>query len=358
MGCQYTVAMPADSSHSVPSLTPKLAALLASWEQRQVQLQETLAETHRLHGLGSALRALNQQQLDTGFIRDALSDVKHYRFPGQSFAADHFRVQFNPARALRFGGVGPAVPPPGVAPVHGDCFLCEDNIRWQSGGLELGYRLPSPLGHLKAWMNPFPLAPNHVMLASVKHEEQHWHGEPDRLCELVDELIEVVGELPGWFGFFNGVGAGASIPGHLHYHLMPRSDLEGPFPLEQSFDAFGRQGWTESVYPLAYLHWRGTPGELKSRMSDWLRAWHERVERAATANIIVLHPADGRLIDLVFVPRHPSRSRAEGLNGVIGALETLGEIICSSPEELARIERGEINYDVIADMLSQVSIAP
>ncbi|SRR6056297_426599 len=350
--------MSADRSHSALAVPPMLASLLASWERRQTELQQQLAADHRDHGLGAALRALNQQQLDTGFIRDTLQTVRHFRFPGDRFAADHFRVQFNPARARRFGGVGPALPPPGIDPVHGGCFLCQENIRWQSGGLELGYRLPDPLGHLKAWMNPFPLAPNHVILASRDHDEQHWHGDADRLCSLVAELIEVVAKLPGWMGFYNGVGAGASIPGHLHHHLMPRPDVQGPFPLEQSFDAFGREGWTESVYPMAFLHWRGTPIDLKSRMSDWLRAWHGRVEREATANIIVLNRPDGESLDLVFVPRHPSRSRAEGLNGVVGALEAMGEIICSSPEELERIESGRINYEEIAEMLSQVSIAP
>jgi hypothetical protein len=349
------------SSQPSPAETvvpPTLASLLASWPQRQADLQQRLVRCHQQSGLPAALAQLNEQQLETGFIRDSLDTVQHFRFPGNAYAADHFRVQFNPARARRFAGVGPATPPPGVDPVSKGCFLCAENIRWQSGGLELGYRLPEPLDHLKAWMNPFPLAPNHVILASTSHEEQHWHGDADRLCDRVAELIDVVVDMPGWIGFYNGVGAGASIPGHLHHHLMPRPAGQGAFPLEQSFEAFGRDGWTEAVYPLAFLHWRGESAYLKERMGHWLRAWHGRVERAATANIIVMNTQAGHTLDLVFVPRHPSRSRAEGLNGVVGALEAMGEIICSSPEELARIKGGEINYDVIADMLSQVSIAP
>jgi len=350
--------MCADRSSTSPKLTPETAALLASWTQRQSDLQDRLNRIDRERGLGDALRALHRQQLDSGFIHDDLDEVRHFRFEGKSYAADHFRVQFNPARARRFSGVGPAVPPPGVDPVHNGCFLCAENIQWQSRGLELGYQLPEPHRHLKAWMNPFPLAHCHVILASMAHEEQHWHGSAERLCQTVDELIDVVASLPGWLGFYNGVGAGASIPGHLHHHLMPRSDEIGPFPMEQSFDAFGRQGWTESVYPMAFLHWRGTVKQLKKRMADWLPAWHGRVERAATANIIVLNGNEGEPMDLIFVPRHPSKSRAEGLNGVIGAFEALGEIICSTPDELARIERGEISHDAIAGMLSQVSIAP
>ena len=350
--------MTSDRSKSAPAFCPETASLVESWERRQSELQRQLADRQRDHGLVAALSALHLQQLETGFIRDDLEGVRHYRFPGNRFGADHFRVQFNPARARRFGGVGPAVPPRGVDPVHHGCFLCADNIRWQSRGLELGYRLPAPHDHLKAWMNPFPLASGHLILASIAHEEQHWHGDADRLGQIVEELIEVVAELPGWLGFHNGVGAGASIPGHLHHHLMPCSAQQGAFPLEQSIAFFQRDGWAESVYPMGFLHWRGTPEVLKTRMKDWLPAWHSRVERAATANIIVLHRRDEDALDLVFVPRHPSRSRAEGLNGVIGAFEALGEIICSSPEELARIERGDISYDAIADMLSQVSIAP
>jgi len=350
--------MSTDLSHAERDLSASLASRLASWPQRQRALQLELDDYHHQQGLAAALGELNRQQLEAGFIRDTLETVERFRFSGDRFAADHFRVQFNPARARRFAGVGPAVPPPGVDPIHRGCFLCEENIRWQSGGLELGYRLPAPLDHLKAWMNPFPLASNHVILASNSHAEQHWHGDPGELSNRVGELIDVVIDLPGWLGFYNGVGAGASIPGHLHHHLMPRPAGQGAFPLEQSFQAFGREGWTESVYPLAFLHWHGSPTYLKARMEDWLRAWHGRVERAATANIIVLNSDAKGMLDVVFVPRHPARSRAEGLNGVVGALEAMGEIICSSPEELDRIQRGGIDYEAIAGMLSQVSIAP
>ncbi|AKS41128.1 DUF4922 domain-containing protein [Wenzhouxiangella marina] len=331
---------------------------LASYAERQAELQALLEQERAKGGLAAALMALYRQQLDCGFIRDPLDEVRRFSFEGRAYAADHFRVQFNPARARRFGGVGPARPPEGVEVINGGCFLCRENIRWQSRGLEMGYALPKPLDRYVAWMNPFPLAPAHCILASHRHEPQHWHGQGKELVQLAGELIDLVDQLPGWIGFYNGVGAGASIPGHLHHHLMPRPGGQAAFPMEQSFAAFGRDGWTSKVYPMAFMHWHGEVASLKTRLRPWLMAWHDRVEREATANIIVLNPGEGEPLQVVFVPRHPARSRAEGLGGMVGAFEALGEIICSSPEEFDRIERGEIDYSTIAGMLSQVSIAP
>jgi hypothetical protein len=47
----------------------------------------------------------------------------------------------------------------------------------------------------------------------------------------------------------------------------------------------------------------------------------------------------------------------EGFGGVVGAFETMGEIICSQPDERRRMESGEIDYAAIADLLSHVSVA-
>ena len=351
-----------------PSVNTELL-LQASWVNRQAALQQRLEKEHGSLGLGEALASLHRQQLETGFIKDELRDVQYFRFPGSSYTADHFRVQFNPARARRFKGVGPAKPPPGSEPINQGCFLCAENIRWQSRGLELGYRLPKPLDRFKAWMNPFPLAPCHVILASMIHEPQHWQGDAEQLQQLTSDLIDVVAQIPGWVGFYNGLGAGASVPGHLHYQLMPQSVEQGAFPLEQSLSAFNDQRaldqnqaadqnkWNESIYPLRFLHWRGTPEGLKSEVGHYFSNWKNQTAENTSANIIVLNSVVDETLDLIFVPRDSTRPRAVGLDGVIGSLETLGEIICSSAEELERIKRGEFDYQAIADMLSQVSIS-
>ena len=86
-------------------------------------------------GLPAALEALASQQRTRGFIKDDLQSVRRYRFVHPDDPARFFVVQYNPVRALRFGGAGTSTPPAGTAVKHGGCFLCRDNIRWQQRGV-------------------------------------------------------------------------------------------------------------------------------------------------------------------------------------------------------------------------------
>ncbi len=330
-----------------------------SWQQRQAMLKLELDLLAQAGGLGAALLGLAENQRESGFIRDRLDSVQRFVLPDPGHQRRYFSVQFNPARARRFAGAGLSLPPEGVESINHGCFLCARNIWWQQQGAELGYDLPIAGNRYTAWMNPFPLAPDHCVVAAREHIPQSWGGHSESLLTIIKDLLELSRELPGWIAFYNGEGAGASILGHLHYHLLPRPADYGPLPLELAIQHCDIDGLVENIYPLSFMHWHDQVGNLADSIRPWVVDWQARTgdPEQATANIIAITADDGARQDCFFIPRHKARSRAEGLAGVVGGFETLGEIVCSSAEDHKRLLDGEINFDTVANMLRQVSVA-
>ncbi len=328
-------------------------------------LQTGLEQQHRTEGLGAALKALHQHQVDSGFIRDHLLEVRRFEFNAGNDPEAYFSVQFNPARARRFAGKGRSEPPAWATPVHNGCFLCAENVAWQQNGIEKGFQLQLAQRPFTAWMNPFPLASGHAILATRDHMTQHWDASQQPLGRLVDELVALARQTPGWISFYNGVGAGASIEGHLHFHAMPRTPGLRPLPIEiaamrANRDA-PREGFPAIVsghYPIDFVHWRGLPNDVQSKAGAWVSEWQKQKadDPDATANLMACHDFNEELIDLYFVPRVRSRSRAEGLSGVIGSFEAMGEIICSTEQEWDDLESGRVDYQRIHDILATVSV--
>lgn len=325
-----------------------------SWQALDVYL--SLIEQRG--NLAAALFALHEHQVQSGFIRDELTELRRFILRHPDRPERFFSAQYNPARSRRFQGAGRAPNAEPEQSVNNGCFLCADNIWWQQQGTESGYHLHALNGRYTAWMNPFPLVAGHAVIASREHLPQHWRtpGGPD-LDTLVSDLVDLTALLPGWLNFYNGLGAGASIPHHLHLHALPRSKGYESLPLESAARQGSASGQAEHGYPLSFLHWYGEPESVKAQALGWVQRWQHGAgaDDDATANIIASQAA-GRL-DLYFIPRHQRRSRAEGLGGVIGGFEALGEIVCSSDEELEKLQSGSVDYFTIEGMLAQVSVA-
>ena len=188
-------------------------------------------------GLAAALEALSNQQREQGFIQDDLPLVRRYRFAHPEDPTRSFIAQYNPVRALRFEGAGCSTPPAGTGVKHDGCFLCRDNIEWQQSGVELGYEIDVDRTRYVAWMNPYPLMPLHCVIASNDHIPQAWctNGAAG-IClsieKILEDLVTLSERLPGYVGFYNGTGAGASIPGHFHFQFFKRRASDASFPLE------------------------------------------------------------------------------------------------------------------------------
>jgi ATP adenylyltransferase len=80
-------------------------------------------------------------------------------------------------------------------------------------------------------LNKFPYNPGHLMVVPYTHTAELDDLVPDELTDLMLELRRAVGYLrrvmnPAGYnvGINLGRTAGAGIPGHVHYHVVPRWD--------------------------------------------------------------------------------------------------------------------------------------
>ena len=196
--------------------------------------------------LSAALIGLENHQKESGFIVDDLREIQRFVFkhPTKDYS---FRVQLNPKRAKRHDGKGILQPPRNETFLNDGCFLCRKNIEWQQEGRQVGFEIKTRNSDYNALMNPFPLMPNHVVLAAQDHipqevkllsENQHGKG----LEELLEDLCELACRLPKHVGFYNGVGAGASIASHFHFQFFRRLPDIPNFPIEERSFNFSKDG--------------------------------------------------------------------------------------------------------------------
>ena len=111
--------------------------------------------------------------------------------------------------------------PPGEAP----CFICrgltEDNERQNL------IVLRTPLS--VAMLNRFPYNAGHLLVSPRAHKGSLHELDCDELLETMETLRRLVGVLDGLMrpdgynvGLNLGAAAGAGLPGHLHWHIVPR----------------------------------------------------------------------------------------------------------------------------------------
>jgi ATP adenylyltransferase len=119
------------------------------------------------------------------------------------------------------------------APAHSDpCFLCqglaEDNDRANLIALR------TPLSVVV--LNRFPYNNGHLLVAPRAHKGTLYDLASDELLETAETLRRMVGVLdhlmhPDGYniGLNLGRAAGAGLPGHLHWHVVPRWDGDTNF---------------------------------------------------------------------------------------------------------------------------------
>ena len=333
-----------------------------AWSELNERLRQTKAGGG---GMGAALAELEAHQRQSGFVKDDLADVERhvFRHPGDPTLT--FRVQHNPKRALRFDGSGVRTPPAKTESVNGGCFLCRENIRWQQQHAQVGFQITMTGDIYHAWMNPFPLLPNHVVIAEQDHISQEWdidgHGhEPVTLARLLGDLCETAQHLPDHVGFYNGVDAGASIPSHLHFQFFRRPATDPVFPLERrAFNPPVEEGGPEIAagYPVRVALWQGNVGQVVANATYWVRHWAERNHGRLdhlSSNFIAAGRGTDDHVSLYFVPRDRQKRRWNDSYGLVGGLELLGELVFSSDDEKAMLDRGEIDYFYVERALAAV----
>ena len=335
-----------------------------SYDYRQAELQNLLDQSNG--NLAEKMIMLYDQQKAIGFIEDDLSEVKRCWVFNPSDDKKSFLIQYNPRRADRQKG-SKVILPKGVDIINQGCFLCEPNILWQQRGLEMSYRIEVNQNSYLCLCNPFPLMPVHMTIASSIHESQRWieNKKQDRTKRIINDLLKIVSQTPDFVAFYNGLGAGATIPTHLHFQFFKRPDGQVLYPLERAVKRQVMQGhhvpFRVEEYPITCIYFRGCRDEICDQVVKCISAWTEACEYSEnlSANIIaVLEPdlkKDNKNIYSVYlIPRDTNFSVSPGRKGVVGGLEVLGEIVFSDPKEFERLEAGLINYDYVCQILRSI----
>lgn len=125
----------------------------------------------------------------------ALADVKVKELEVDGM---HFKVQFNPARAVSSGAKVDA-----ASIKARPCFLCAENRPTVQSGIQ--WR-----DEYTILLNPFPIFPRHLTIPCNRHVPQ--------ICEgSIADMLRLAGELEGYTVFYNGPRCGASAPDHFHF---------------------------------------------------------------------------------------------------------------------------------------------
>src|SRR5947209_20534360 len=121
----------------------------------------------------------------------------------------------------RLAYVAAAKPPPGEEP----CFLCQGLADTDDRRHLIALRTPQSV----VMLNRFPYNNGHLLIAPRPHKGELRELEAGEMMEVMETLrrmVALVQELIKPDGFNIGLNlgrvAGAGLPGHLHWHLVPR----------------------------------------------------------------------------------------------------------------------------------------
>jgi ATP adenylyltransferase len=111
-------------------------------------------------------------------------------------------------------------------PAPGDpCFLCRGLAENDDRANLIVQRLPSAV----VVLNRFPYNNGHLLVAPRRHKGTLAELDADEILEMqrtLERLVGVLDELLHAEGYNVGLNlgraAGAGLPGHLHWHLVPR----------------------------------------------------------------------------------------------------------------------------------------
>ena len=335
----------------------------AIWKALNLELREI----EQLDGNRvNVVKRLSERQLEMGFIKDDLHAVQRYTFPDPERPDRFFTAQYNPARVQRLKSRVSSQPPQRNDAVNNNCVLCPRNFEWQHMGAELGYEIDVNGKPFNILMNAYPLMPLHVVISTKHHIPQAWdlgHASEQQFSidEIIANLATLAEQLPGYVGFYNGEGAGVSIPEHFHYQFFNRRNGGDLFPLElaparQVADLLS----VIDDYPVDAVRWEGSDtGEVISRASCWINEWLKtRIGTRPTlsANIFAMADTSGKHLQVYFVPRDKELSHSPDISGMIASLEILGELVLTTDDEKRSLDESKIDYPLIANILSHIRV--
>lgn len=109
------------------------------------------------------------------------------------------------------------------------CFLCQAAAAYDDAAVDQQLLVAQRGEHFVTVMNRYPYSNCHVLVSPRRHvaelaeltDEEHL-AAMRTLAKLTSELTERIGAQGFNVGLNLGGIAGAGVPGHLHWHLLPR----------------------------------------------------------------------------------------------------------------------------------------
>ncbi len=126
-------------------------------------------------------------------------------------------LQFNPARMISSAA---KLSKEEIA--RRRCFLCEKNRPAEQSRIDFVSRQGNEYHVL---VNPYPIFPEHLVIALARHSDQTVIGR-------YDDMLHLAKAYPDLTFFYNGPKSGASAPDHHHFQGVP----SGLIPLEEDVD--------------------------------------------------------------------------------------------------------------------------
>ncbi len=210
------------------------------------------------------------------------------------------------------------------------CFLCAENIA-QCHPKEVLMPIKLAGREYLAGANFAWIEPNHFTLMAAQHVDQSYSQHV--LHAMLDFHLKTAGRFRV---LFNGCGAGASIPWHLHYQITTAA-----MPIERL------QPGREDGYPTAVRRFdvgagRPAGGDGLARAHVAAQRWLERDPEHHSVNILITTIADqsvckgqpvGTGDPCIFVFPRDQRHASAPSKGLVGGFEVAGDFVLSAPQE-------------------------
>ena len=199
------------------------------------------------------------------------------------------------------------------------CFLCAQNIH-ECHPMERLVALDLAGRRYLAGANFAWIERDHFTVMSEEHIDQRYSRHS------LDAMLELHGRTGGAFRvLYNGAGAGATIPWHLHYQIttevLPIEDLK-----PERADAYPT--------PVHVI-----PAGEVDRAHDVIASWIKLDPEHHSPNLLIAGPAENATIYIV--PRDQRRSHSTN-KGLIGGFEVAGDFVYSEPEQRANFEQSDL----------------
>jgi hypothetical protein len=311
-----------------------------SWSTRL--LSDTALAPYVTPGTGTGLPTrvaalLAQQHATWPMLRAGTAALAAAQYRSLQVNGSEVIAQYNPQRL-----VSTAAPVDATSIRARRCFLCAEHLPLEERGLAWGE-------DFVILCNPFPVLPNHLVIAARSHRPQAIAGSYGTLLDLAAALGEA------YWVLYNGPACGASAPDHLHLQagtraLLPILHEVEHWPHQQVVQHADQEVFALTGYRLQVLIARG---RKRSTLLAWLQhavAGLATVTRASDPepllNLLVTCEATGWTVYIFPRARHrPACYFAEGeakLTVSPAALDLAGVLVVPDTDHFTRIRAQDI----------------